>query len=62
MTSDFKREYSVYGDCYVIKLNGTQNGTVTHRIEGTPVAGSYNVGQDRSGSYKSTVVITAVSK
>ena len=62
MTASFKNNFSVYGDCYVIKLNGTNEGAVTHRIGRTPVSGSYNVGQDRAGSYKSTVVLTAVSK
>ena len=62
MTADFSSGDTTYGNCYVIKLNGASEGTVNHKIGTTPIAGSYNVGQDQAGSYKATVQFTAYTK
>lgn len=61
-TAQYQRNYGVYGDCYVIKVNNGSEGTITHAVGTTPVAGSYGIGQDSAGSYKSTVTFTAFSK
>ena len=62
MTSEFQKNYGLYGDCYVIKINGSSNGTVTHIVGQTPISGTYNVGQDQAGIYQSVVMFTAYSK
>lgn len=50
------------GSCYVIKINGGTEGTVTHTVGGTPINGTYSVGQDQAGTYQATVTFTAYSK
>lgn len=50
------------GNCYVIKINGGTEGTVTHTVGGTPINGTYSVGQDQAGTYQATVTFTAYSK
>lgn len=50
------------GACYVIKVNGGTEGTVTHLVGGTPISGTYSVGQDQAGTYQATVTLSAVSK
>ena len=50
------------GSCYVIKVNGGTEGTVTHTVGGTPISGTYSVGQDQAGTYQATVTFTAYSK
>lgn len=50
------------GSCYVIKINGGTEGTVTHTVGGTPISGTYNVGQDQAGTYQATVTFTSYSK
>ena len=62
MTSEFQKNYGLYGDCYVIKINNSSKGTVTHIVGQTPVQGTYNVGQDQAGTYQATVMFTAYSK
>lgn len=62
MTSEFQKNYGLYGDCYVIKINSSSNGTVTHIVGQTPISGTYNVGQDQAGIYQSVVMFTAYSK
>ncbi len=48
--------------CYVVKVNGATEGTLNQSIGGTPVSGSYSVGQDMAGQYKAVVYFTAISK
>lgn len=62
ITATFDAGNITYGNCYVIKLNGASEGTINHKIDTTPIAGTYNVGQDQSGSYKATVQFTAFTK
>lgn len=62
MEIDFHTNYGVYGDCYAVKVNSVQDGTVTHTVNTTPVSGSYSIGQDQAGTYQSVVTFTAVSK
>ena len=50
------------GACYVVKVNGGDKGTVTHTVSGTPISGTYNVGQDQAGTYQATVTFTSYSK
>ena len=49
------------GSCYIIKINGGTEGTVTHTVGGTPISGTYSVGQDQAGTYQATVTFTAYS-
>lgn len=62
ITVDYHKNYGVYGDCYVVKINSAQKRTVTHSVNTTPVSGSYSIGQDQAGDYQATVYFTAVSK
>ena len=62
MTAEFQKNYSVYGDCYVVKVNNGTEGTVTHIVGQTPISGTYNIGQDPAGTYQAVVTFTAVSK
>ena len=62
MTSQFQQNYRTYGDCFVIKVNGTTGGTIVHNLNQNPVNGTYKIGQDAAGTYSSTVTFTAVSK
>ena len=48
--------------CYLIKVNAGAEGILTQIVGQSPLANSYSIGQDESGSYKSTVYFTAVSK
>ena len=61
MTIEYKNGYGKYGDCYVIKVNESNGGSITHILNQNPMPGSYSI-QDQSGTYKSTVTFTAVSK
>ena len=62
MTAEFQKNYGVYGDCYVVKVNNGTEGTVTHIVGQTPISGTYNIGQDPAGTYQAVVTFTAVSK
>jgi hypothetical protein len=62
MTVEYSASNSVYGDCYVVKVNEGGEGTLTHTVGTSPVSGTYNMTRDSAGSYKSTVTFTAVSK
>lgn len=63
MTIEYRTNYSTYGDCYVVKVNGSTDSTnISHSLSTLPVSGSYNIGQDESGSYQATVTFTAISK
>ena len=61
MTVEFGTN-ATYGECYIVKVNTGTEGTLTQVIGQTPVANTYSLGQDQSGTYKSTVFFTAVSK
>ena len=62
MTIQFQNNYGIHGDCYVVKVNGGTEGTVTHNVGQNPVAGTYSVGQDQAGAYQAVVTFSAVSK
>lgn len=62
MSINFANNYKTYGDCYVVKVNSAQEGTITHSVNQTPVSGSYSIAQDQAGEYKVTVYFTTVSK
>ena len=62
MTAEFQKNYSVYGDCYVVKVNNGTEGTVTHIVGQTPISGTYNIGQDPAGTDQAVVTFTAMSK
>ena len=62
MSASFQQDYSTYGDCFVILVNGETNGTITQTLNPNPVAGTFNTTHDTAGSYTSTVTFTAISK
>lgn len=52
-----------YGECYKINLtNSVTESSVTQSISGSPKAGTYSNSEDTSGTYQTTVYVTAVSK
>ncbi len=54
---------SEYQECYKVSFqNGATNGTVEQIINGSPVTGTYLIGEDSSGPYSTTVYITAMQK
>ena len=62
MEVNFENNYGVYGDCYVVRVNGGTEGTVTHTVGQNPISGTYSIGQDQAGTYQAVVTFTAVSK
>ena len=48
--------------CYVVKVNGLQEGTLTQTLGGTPLSGTYSPSQDLAGQYRAVVYFTAISK
>ena len=62
MSVEFQNNYGIHGDCYVVKVNGEKEGTLTHTVGQNPISGTYNIGQDQAGSYQSIVTFSAVSK
>lgn len=62
MTVEYQPSYGLYGDCYVVKVNNTSEGTLQHVVGTSPVANTFIIGQDAAGTYKATVTFTAVSK
>ena len=65
-SNDMVIEYtstSEYQECYKVSFqNGATNGTVEQIINGSPVTGTYLIGEDSSGPYSTTVYITAMQK
>lgn len=61
MSVDFANS-TQYGDCWVVKVNTGNEGTLTQTVGQTPVVNTYSIGQDESGTYKATVTFTAFSK
>ena len=65
-TNGFEANFQVgnatYGDCYVVLSNGNEESDITYTIGTSPCPGTYEVGRDESGTYKSTMVITIASK
>lgn len=52
-----------YSECYRVGFqNGVTNGIVEQIINGSPVTGTYMIGEDSSGSYSTTVYVTAIEK
>lgn len=52
-----------YDECYRINFTGSvTEGTLTQSISGQPAVNTYSIGEDTSGTYSSTVYITAISK
>ena len=62
VTATYHQSYSTYGDCVVVKLNGSTAASVMQTVNDTPVSGTYVVGQDTAGTYKATVTFTAYNK
>ena len=62
MTATYNSNYSTYGECIVIKLNGAKSGTLTQSVNASPMPNSYIIGQDTAGIYRSVVTFTATSK
>lgn len=62
MTVQFQ-EADMYETCYKINFNDdTTTGNLRQTISGAPVTNTFLLGEDTSGTYSSTVFITAVSK
>lgn len=61
MTANFGK-HSLHGDCYLIKVNGQSEGTITKLVGGNPIADTYKLGDDLMGSYQAVVYITVVRK
>lgn len=62
MTSEYYADYSTYGECIVIKLNGATTGSVKQLVKATPLVNTYRIGHDTAGTYKAIVTFTAISK
>ena len=62
VTAAYQQNYSTYGDCVVVKLNGSKSTSVMQMVGANPVSGTYVVGQDTAGTYKATVTFSAYSK
>ena len=54
--------HSTHGDCYLIKVNEQSEGTITKSVGGTPIPGTYRLGNDLAGPYQAIVYITVVQK
>lgn len=54
--------HASYGNCYKVTLNSTQEGTLTHTVGTTPMANTYILSQDSSGTYQATITLTAIAK
>ena len=62
MTATYNSNYSTYGECLVVRLNGAKSGTIIQSVNAAPMPNSYIVGQDTAGTYRSVVTFTVVSK
>ena len=62
MTVEYVPNTVQYGNCWQVRVNNGTEGTLTQTIGGTPIAGTFNVGHDSSGSYQAIVTFTAVAK
>ncbi len=60
--TEFKTNYKDYGNCYAIFVQKAKAADITHTVQGTPSANTYEVGIDEAGNYKSTIMFTIVSK
>ncbi len=60
--TQFKVNYKDYGNCHAIFVQHATATTVTHVVQGSPSANTYEVGIDEAGDYKSTICFTIVSK
>lgn len=62
MSVNYSASNAQYGDCYLVKVNGETEGTLTHQVSGSPVGSTYNLTRDTSGTYQAIVTFTAVAK
>lgn len=62
VTASYQQSYSTYGDCVVVKLNGSKATSVMQSVGANPVNGTYVIGQDTEGTYAATVTFTAYNK
>ena len=60
--SEFIPNYKTYGNCYAITMGKAVSTDVTHTVQGTPCANTYEVGIDEAGDYKATIMFTIVNK
>ena len=60
--TQFKTNYKDYGNCHAIFVQKAVATDVTHTVQGTPCANTYEVGIDEAGDYKATIMFTIVSK
>lgn len=57
-----KPTHTTYGNCYVVKVNGSSGGNVTNIVTGTPISNTYDVTFDEAGSYQAVITFTAFGK
>lgn len=62
MTVEYVPDTVQYGNCWQVRVNGGETGTLVQTISGTPVAGTFNIGHDSSGSYQAIITFTAIAK
>lgn len=60
--SSFKTNYKDYGNCHVILMDQAVITDVTHTVQGTPSANTYEPGNDEAGNYQTTIEFTVVAK
>ena len=62
MTSEYNLNHATYGACYVINVNESNGGTVTHSVGTTPIPNTFDVTRDSAGIYKAVVTFSAIAK
>ena len=62
LTSTFNQNFENYGTCYVIRLNGSDSGTITHNVLGTPSTNTYSAEEDARGEYKAILSFTIIGR
>jgi len=60
--TQFKTNYKDYGNCWAVFMQKATATDVTHTVQGTPSANTYEVGIDQAGDYRATIMFTVVSK
>ena len=59
---EFKIDYKDYGNCWAIFLHDLISTDVTHIVNGTPCANTYEMSVDEAGTYSATIEFTIVAK
>lgn len=62
MTVNYQKNYSNYGDCYVVLVGDSNEATLRHEIGTAPYGNTYNKTLDSAGTYQAIVTFTAFGK